>query len=445
MFRFAELGKTVYYDERSSMFSLFEPTPEELASFAPLPPLEKMIEAMKPTAYTFCIDVSDACNLRCDYCFNKDKTGKTIKIEDAIAYLEKMFAAYPNGEKYFVDMSGKGEPLLALKMVLEIADWCKRKQDQIRREVLPQFVCNGTLLTPAVAELLQRRGILFGVSLDGDKTVHDMHRKDSLGKPTFDAILKNVKGIKFRDYIGCASTLTKDVFPLVETIDSLLPYFKTLSFRPARGEMGFDKTAEKKWEWEYERLGFRLSKDIDRGDPKIFLALMNGEDFFGRYLVRVIGGMRTVTRCDASISRFALDIDGDVFPCPACTELGVGASSSSKNGFPESFSLYTQAHRCLGCAFKYICGGECPLNSIAGREDDGVLCLFRKKLIQMAMVLSETMRLKNPRLFNRLASFCDEKIQRFRADPKLTRMVSDLPWLSFTEIKKRHDRVDKRY
>lgn len=440
MFRFAELGKTVYYDERSSMFSLFEPTPEELASFAPLPPLEKMIEAMKPTAYTFCIDVSDACNLRCDYCFNKDKTGKTIKIEDAIAYLEKMFAAYPNGEKYFVDMSGKGEPLLALKMVLEIADWCKRKQDQIRREVLPQFVCNGTLLTPAVAELLQKRGILFGVSLDGDKTVHDMHRKDSLGKPTFDAILKNIKGIKFRDYVGCASTLTKDVFPLVETIDSLLPYFKTLSFRPARGEMGFDKAAEKKWEWEYERLGFRLLKDIDRGDPKIFLALMNGEDFFGRYLVRVIEGLRTVTRCDASISRFALDIDGDVFPCPACTELGVGASNSSKNGFPESFSLYTQAHRCLGCVFKYICGGECPLNSIAGREDDGVLCLFRKKLIQMAMVLSETMRLKNPRLFNRLASFCDEKIQRFRADPRLKLGLVLHPEESFTSLKNRFDR-----
>ena len=183
MTEFNALGRTIYYDERSTVFYLFRPTSEELESFVSLPPMDKIIKTIQPTAYTFCIDVSDACNLCCDYCFNKNKSGRTIDSKTAISYLEKMFDKYPNGEKYFVDMSGKGEPLLALKTILEIATWCKKKQDEIRAEVLPQFVCNGTLLTPSIAKTLQDNGILFGVSLDGNKDIHDKHRKDAFGEP----------------------------------------------------------------------------------------------------------------------------------------------------------------------------------------------------------------------------------------------------------------------
>ena len=43
-----------------------------------------------------------------------------------------MFKVFPDGKKYFIDLSGKGEPLFHLKEIVQIADWCKRKQDEIR-------------------------------------------------------------------------------------------------------------------------------------------------------------------------------------------------------------------------------------------------------------------------------------------------------------------------
>lgn len=445
MLKLRALGKTVYYDERSTFFSLGEFGQGEIQSFPPIPPIEELIAASKPTAYTFCVDVSDSCNLRCDYCFNKTKTGKTIDAATAIAYLEVMFHKYDSGEKYFVDMSGKGEPLLALKTVLEIARWCRRKQDEIRKEVLPQFVCNGTLLSPLVAEVLQNEGILFGVSLDGNREVHDSHRRDASGRPTFDAIINVVKSIRFRDYVGCAATLTKDVFPLVEAIDSLLPLFKTISFRPARGAYSFDETSGKLWADQYELLGQRLLGDIRRDDASVFLALMNGEDYFGRYLVRAVGFKRTITRCDASISRFALDIDGNIYPCPACCDASIVAGSFSSNGLVEAFSLETQAVRCLGCGFKYFCGGECSVNIMNGFRTAEVLCRFRRKLITIAMVLTETMRQENPNMHGRLERFCEEKCRRLRTDTELEKYMASYPGLSFTQAKKLFDEKNKRY
>lgn len=436
---FSALGRTIYYDEKSTAFSLFKPTSEELESLIPLPPMDEIIKTVQPTAYTFCIDVSDACNLCCDYCFNKNKSGRTIDSKTAISYLEKMFDKYPKGEKYFVDMSGKGEPLLALTTILEIAAWCKKKQDEIKAEVLPQFVCNGTLLTPSIAKMLQDNGILFGVSLDGNKHVHDKHRKDAFGQPTFEKILDNIKGIEHREYIGCAATITNDVFPLVETIDSLLPYFKTLSFRPARGDYGLDSESEKTWEKEYEQLGEKLLQDIMAGDQTLFMALMNGEDYLGRYLVRAIGSKRTFTRCDATISRFALDIDGQIYPCPACAEIGALTLK------PDLFSMASQAERCLGCAFKYFCGGECPLVLSTNQNSSNANCAFRKKLIIISMVLAETMRIYNPHFFRLLNDFCAEKARRLRKEPELYRYMEANPKLTFTEAKIAFDKIKRRY
>ena len=63
---------------------------------------------------TFCLNLSDACNLACDYCFNGEKTGVSISVADCITFLDGCFSRFPNKEKYFVDLSGKGEPLFFL-------------------------------------------------------------------------------------------------------------------------------------------------------------------------------------------------------------------------------------------------------------------------------------------------------------------------------------------
>ena len=208
---FTVLQDNLYIDEDSRAFSL------NPSLFPPAPPvidLTQIARFVPRTAYSFCLAVSDRCNLRCSYCFNKSKSGQRMSLEQAKDILNNLFSLFPDGQKYFVDLSGIGEPLLNLDVILPLADYCHEISNRIMTEVLPQFVCNGTLLTPKVAKLLQDHEILFGVSLDGNEEINDRYR----GKGTFKTVLDNVMSIANRDYIGCAATIGNDSFPLLESI-----------------------------------------------------------------------------------------------------------------------------------------------------------------------------------------------------------------------------------
>lgn len=172
-------------------------------------PLGMSVDEVRNTSASFCLSIFDACNLDCAYCFNKNKKGKPIDLNLAFSFLEECFRLHPNKDKYHVDLSGKGEPLLYLKDILVIKEYCLKKQDELRKEVLVQFVCNRTLLSPEIAKVLQRNGILFGVSIDGIKAVHDQARLTNDGRPTYDRILSNVNAIPHHQYVGAACTLTK--------------------------------------------------------------------------------------------------------------------------------------------------------------------------------------------------------------------------------------------
>lgn len=435
MNRYDVLGDVFFFDPVSTGFSLedinLKWTQDEISGFhRAFYENEKHI-----TAYSFCLNISDACNLSCSYCFNTNKSGSRMDAESAIKILEDLFRKYPDGEKYYVDMSGVGEPLLALKTVLAVADWCKKKQNEIRKEILPQFVCNGTLLKPYIAEILQKRGILFGVSLDGNRSTHDSQRKDLNGNPTYDLIIENVKGIKNREYVGCAATLTDNVFPLLDTLIELSKVFKTISFRPARGTFG---NAVEEWMLEYDILAQRLLNDASNDDDALFKTLMNGEDYFGRFLNRAFGGIRVIRRCDAGVSKFYASLDGKIYPCPA---------ASLENGcIIKARSLEETDNQCHFCEFGLLCGGECEIilnnsNNVPNKQ----VCEFRKHLILLSNFLERKINAKYPFFHQKIVDFVIEKSKRNQEDRELRKFLNSHQELNFTDAKMMFDNTIKRY
>jgi radical SAM protein with 4Fe4S-binding SPASM domain len=250
---------------------------------------------------------------------------------------------------------------LSFSLIMEISHYCHKKSNELRVEVLPSFVCNGTLLSKTIAEALQKEGILFGVSLDGLQYDNDHHRKGKDYKSVFDEVLKNIVPLSNKKYIGIAGTITKDVIDLDRTITYLSSSFSTISFRPVRSEIfGLDEKSEFLWEREYDHLATHLITDLLSGNLKLFYCLMNGEDFFGRFLCREFGEMRTINRCDAGITRFACNLDGSIYPCPSCScipsmKMGNALSKEAQK------NLVAQAIQCKECRWKMICGGECQI------------------------------------------------------------------------------------
>lgn len=435
------LDSTLYYCQNSLSFSII---PIQDDKYLSKPSIDDFSKLIKNNAFTFCINITNDCNFDCDYCFNKNKDKKALSLEQAISFLEKMFIAFPGGEKYIIDLSGKGEPLLQLPKILAIAKWCQDKQNELKVEILVQFVTNGYLLTSSIADILQRNNILFGISLDGNEITHNSHRKNLGKKGTYETIVSNIEKIDNKQYIGVAATLTNKIFPLTATIKQLMTKFNTISLRPVRNKELFTKEVEEKWEHEYDLLGKELVKYIHNNDKTIFLALMNGDDFFGRYLVRAFGKNVVLNRCDAGITKFTFDVDENIYGCPALSVYKELSIKDDLNNASQQ-NMKKQINQCKECEFKFFCGGECEVILIQNYRPNKIMCNFKKHLILLANYLQLYCLEVNPELESELENFVYTKYRRNLKNEYIYQIMENNPNLTFTEAKAIYDLAKRNY
>jgi radical SAM protein with 4Fe4S-binding SPASM domain len=127
--------------------------------------------------------LTNACNLRCKYCFNLDElSAPQIPLEDVCQILE---AAYKNGHRY-TSITG-GEPFI-YRRIFEVLDFAHDLGFWI------QVLTHGGLLTDERIRHLKRYWRLrVRISLDGaNKETHDALR----GQGTFDTTLAKIERLK---------------------------------------------------------------------------------------------------------------------------------------------------------------------------------------------------------------------------------------------------------
>ena len=140
--------------------------------------------------------IGPRCNLNCEYCFYLEKLslfpkGENYVMSDEVlqAYINKYITLQPTPVVGFVWQGG--EPtLLGLdfyKRVVELQlPFAKQK------EITNSLQTNGTLLDDEWCEFLKENNFLVGLSLDGPRDIHDRYRKDSVGKGSFDKVMRGV-------------------------------------------------------------------------------------------------------------------------------------------------------------------------------------------------------------------------------------------------------------
>jgi uncharacterized protein len=164
----------------------------------------------------------------------QDRPDVNVTMDEAKRFIDFVISEFPIAEKFIVDPTGSGEPLLRMEFILKLAEYCHTKSDEICKEVLPMLVTNGTLLTDENVNKLQSAGYIFGISIDGYREIHDANRVNAKQEGTYSQIIKNVKNIKHREYLGAAVTLTNEKMDLVKTFKTLYKYFTTISIKPVR-------------------------------------------------------------------------------------------------------------------------------------------------------------------------------------------------------------------
>lgn len=143
-----------------------------------------------PRTITFI--VTEACNLRCTYCYQHNKSARVMPFDVAKKCVDTLFAEDAAGSVYInpsvadgliLDFIG-GEPMLEIKLIDQIVDYFLDKALALNHRWVIKYMIsmssNGTkYFDPDVQTFLKKHKgrVSVGITIDGDELLHDSCRK----------------------------------------------------------------------------------------------------------------------------------------------------------------------------------------------------------------------------------------------------------------------------
>lgn len=165
------------------------------------------------------IQLTQNCNLRCDYCVysgdykTRGHNKKRISFEIAKKGMDYLISHSRESKRLMVGFYG-GEPLLEFRLIKKCVDYMKAKAEG--KEISYSLTTNGTLLSEEIVEFFNENNVRMVISLDGPKDIHDKSRK-YLGsnEGSYETIIRNLKRIKeeYPDYYRESITFNTVVDP----------------------------------------------------------------------------------------------------------------------------------------------------------------------------------------------------------------------------------------
>lgn len=155
---------------------------------------------------------NETCNLACDYCYETHKSNARMTKQigkDAIDFLfnkQKLNGYLDDKESpgVILEFIG-GEPLLEIDLMDYIVEYFKFKAFEVgspwATNYMISFTSNGILFeTPKVDQFLKRNKdrVSIGITIDGNKALHDACRKFPDGSGSYDIVVKAVE--KWKQY-----------------------------------------------------------------------------------------------------------------------------------------------------------------------------------------------------------------------------------------------------
>lgn len=182
-------------------------------------------------------EVTDACNLKCEYCgygkyyHDYDKrTGKKLDLRAAknlLDYLQKLWNSDLNlsyGQRLVIGFYG-GEPLLNFPFIRKIVKYVQNLE-------VPKHHFNFSMTTNAVLlekhiDFLEAHKFNLLISLDGNRG-HNSYRLFANGRESFDHIIRNIEALQKRypDYFSNHVTFNS-VYHNRSALDEIHSFFKT--------------------------------------------------------------------------------------------------------------------------------------------------------------------------------------------------------------------------
>ena len=340
----------------------------------------------KPTGAT--------CNLACSYCFFLDKellypdshfrmTDETLE-----TYIQQIIESHQSSEVTIAWQGG--EPTL---MGVDFYRKAIQFQEKYRKPGMTfenTMQTNGTLIDETWCEFFKENNFLIGISLDGPAHLHDVHRVDKGGGPTFNRVLR---GLRLLQKYG----VEYNVLVAVNSINADHPreVYEFLRDEVGANWIQFIPVVER-----VNETGLNLIQDGDHVSPRSVRPVQ-----LGRFLIQIFDmwiqndvGKVFIQTFEAALRNWlgispgmcvfdrtcgyglALEHNGDLYSCDHFVEpdylLGnINAThmqemigSPRQTGFGQAKNDALPRY-CRDCPVLFACRGECPKNRFATTPD----------------------------------------------------------------------------
>jgi uncharacterized protein len=330
-------------------------------------------EAVQDVELSAWLHITNACNLRCTYCYIP-KTNERMSRETAFQAVDALFrSAALEGYKRIVLKYAGGEASLQMENVISVHDYALQKSRETGIALRGALLTNGIIMTKRVIEQLKQRDIGVTISLDGMGESHDQQRPFVSGKGTFAYVDRSIQRLLAHDMPPHISiTVSRSSLAgIPELITYILAQDLTFTMNFYRDN---DHAVD------VERLLYEEQEMID-GMRKVYRVIE--QQLPRRRLLSALidrADMQGPHRhaCGAGKNYLAITQRGGIAPCHMTQEQVVATVADAnplrvlwndRKGL-QNLPVEERAG-CQECTWRYWCGGGCPLLTyrMTGRYD----------------------------------------------------------------------------
>lgn len=393
----------------------------ENASIAPLP-------TDSGPSVTFMVNVSQRCNLTCPYCYVNeglfDYPQKPIKrmpekIFDGLVF--KLLQQFTGFEIVTFHYYG-GEPLLNFEAIKTITQQAVKAAEKQEINVGFYITTNGTLINDQIADFFERYRFNVYFSIDGDSESHDMYRRYSNGRGSFDDVMANYERIRKRPNIHIiGSSVIRPGYSLSDALDFLQAHgadtCKAERVRLSENNpISLPSDLHDGYLADTRELVNHYIEAIDEGRKPMDFRLT-------AKILQLLVKKRRNFFCSAGERMFGIASNGEFYPCALHVGREDALLGTVENGlclekvdrFRKKYAAESQTN-CRVCWARNLCGGGCSaMIDRFGTED----CEALRAESEAAIVVYAHFAQTDP--LRLLALISPETVEWINRDPRESR------------------------
>ncbi len=239
------------------------------------------------------IFMTEKCNMRCDYCFVDKSKGRSMTADTLKKTID--FTIENANQKADITFFG-GEPLIEIDNIKLAVEYIKENYCSFNANYI--LNTNMTLLDHKTVKFLEDNCFTVLYSIDGTGQTHDNHRKDILGKETFNKVLDKIK-------ILTKSTL-KSVCKIVLTPETVGQAYESIQFMDSCRIKYVYLDLARQLNWT------AMDLECFEAQYKLIAGWLPG-----RYtkITNLLGARHIESSCGVGNHQLAVSVTGDIYPC----------------------------------------------------------------------------------------------------------------------------------